>query len=46
MHKIGTLKEVTLLAFISFLTITCITLFKSALELEDAEQAYFRNGYD
>ena len=37
-------------AFLSFLAITCITFFKSALELEDAEQAYYsqwlRWGYD
>lgn len=43
-HKIG------LLAFLSFLAITCIPFFKSAFELEDAEQAYYsqwlRWGYD
>ncbi|MDO1511788.1 glycosyltransferase family 39 protein [Maribacter confluentis] len=42
--------KVALLAFISFLAITGITLLKSALELEDAEQAYYtqwlRLGYD
>ncbi|WP_394970737.1 glycosyltransferase family 39 protein [uncultured Croceitalea sp.] len=42
--------KVGILALLSFLAITCITFFKSAMELEDAEQAYFsqwlRWGYD
>ncbi|WP_324025796.1 glycosyltransferase family 39 protein [Maribacter sp. BPC-D8] len=44
------LNKITVLAVLSFLAITLITFFKSALELEDAEQAYysqwFRWGYD
>ncbi|TLP81628.1 ArnT family glycosyltransferase [Maribacter sp. ACAM166] len=44
------LKGITLLGFVSCLSITLITLFKNALELEDAEQAYYsqwlRWGYD
>lgn len=43
-HKVG------LLALLSFVAIAFITFFKSALELEDAEQAYYsqwlRWGYD
>lgn len=43
-------KRISVLAIFSFLAITLITLFKSALELEDAEQAYYsqwlRWGYD
>ncbi|MFD0798023.1 ArnT family glycosyltransferase [Maribacter chungangensis] len=43
-------QKIGLLALLSFLAITCITFFKSALELEDAEQAYYsqwlRWGYD
>jgi len=50
MGKIFSLKGITLLAFISFFSISLITLFKNALELEDAEQAYYsqwlRWGYD
>lgn len=42
--------SVNQIAFFSFLAITCITFFKNALELEDAEQAYYsqwlRWGYD
>ena len=42
--------RIHLLALLTFLAITCITFFKSALELEDAEQAYYsqwlRWGYD
>ncbi len=42
--------KIVLLALLSFLAITGITFFKSALELEDAEQAYYsqwlRWGYD
>lgn len=42
--------RINILALLSFLAITCITFFKSALELEDAEQAYYsqwlRWGYD
>lgn len=42
--------KIKVLAFLSFLAITGITLFKDALELEDAEQAYYsqwlRWGYD
>tara|TARA_R110000765_G_scaffold78636_2_gene154734 strand:+ start:10323 stop:11696 length:1374 start_codon:yes stop_codon:yes gene_type:complete len=44
------LNKITVLAIFSFLAITGITFFKSALELEDAEQAYYsqwlRWGYD
>ena len=44
------LNKISILAFLSFLAITLITFFKSALELEDAEQAYYsqwlRWGYD
>ncbi len=43
-------KKIGLAALLSFLAITGITFFKSALELEDAEQAYYsqwlRWGYD
>lgn len=43
-------QKIGLVALLSFLAITCITFFKSALELEDAEQAYYsqwlRWGYD
>lgn len=43
-------QKIGLLALVTFLAITCITFFKSALELEDAEQAYYsqwlRWGYD
>ena len=50
MGKYKSLNKITILAFLSFLAITLITFFKSALELEDAEQAYysqwFRWGYD
>ncbi|MDO6473405.1 glycosyltransferase family 39 protein [Maribacter sp. 1_MG-2023] len=50
MGKYKSLNMITILAFLSFLAITFITFFKSALELEDAEQAYysqwFRWGYD
>jgi len=50
MGKYISLNKMTILAFLSFLAITLITFFKSALELEDAEQAYysqwFRWGYD
>lgn len=50
MGKSVSLYKITVLAFISFLAITLITLFKNALELEDAEQAYYsqwlRWGYD
>ncbi|SIR03292.1 ArnT family glycosyltransferase [Maribacter ulvicola] len=46
----ASLHKVAVLAVLSFLTITLITFFKSALELEDAEQAYYsqwlRWGYD
>lgn len=42
--------RIHLLAFLTFFAITGITFFKSALELEDAEQAYYsqwlRWGYD
>lgn len=42
--------RIHLLALLTFLAITYITFFKSALELEDAEQAYYsqwlRWGYD
>ncbi|TDT37956.1 dolichyl-phosphate-mannose-protein mannosyltransferase [Maribacter spongiicola] len=42
--------KITVLAVLSFLAISLITFFKSALELEDAEQAYYsqwlRWGYD
>lgn len=42
--------RIGLLSLFSFVAITCITLFKAALELEDAEQAYYtqwlRWGYD
>ncbi|WP_405383328.1 ArnT family glycosyltransferase [Maribacter sp. LLG6340-A2] len=48
--KSGSQQKVTLLAITSFLAITGITLLKNALELEDAEQAYYtqwlRLGYD
>ncbi|KKO00381.1 hypothetical protein LCGC14_0127990 [marine sediment metagenome] len=50
MGKNVSLNKITVLAIFSFLAITCITFFKSALELEDAEQAYYsqwlRWGYD
>lgn len=50
MRKNSAFNEIAFLAFTSFLAITCITLFKNALELEDAEQAYYsqwlRLGYD
>ncbi|WP_396633784.1 ArnT family glycosyltransferase [Maribacter sp. R86514] len=50
MGKNASLNKITVLAFLSFSAITLITFFKSALELEDAEQAYysqwFRWGYD
>ena len=50
MGKNVSLKGIAVLALICFLAITCITLFKNALELEDAEQAYYsqwlRLGYD
>lgn len=50
MCKKVNLNGIALLAFISFLAISLITLFKNALELEDAEQAYYsqwlRWGYD
>lgn len=43
-------QKIGLVALLSFLAITGITFFKSALELEDAEQAYYsqwlRWGYD
>ncbi|MEP2239024.1 MAG: glycosyltransferase family 39 protein [Maribacter sp.] len=44
------LDKIAVLTIFSFLAITLITFFKSALELEDAEQAYYsqwlRWGYD
>lgn len=44
------LDKIAILAILSFLAIALITFFKSALELEDAEQAYYsqwlRWGYD
>ncbi|MDP5062138.1 MAG: glycosyltransferase family 39 protein [Maribacter sp.] len=50
MGKNVSLNKITILALLSFLVITLITFFKSALELEDAEQAYYsqwlRWGYD
>ncbi|MGO4919759.1 ArnT family glycosyltransferase [Maribacter spongiicola] len=50
MGKNVSLNKITVLALLSFLAITLITFFKSALELEDAEQAYYsqwlRRGYD
>lgn len=50
MGKTVSLNKITVLAIVSFLSITLITFFKSALELEDAEQAYYsqwlRWGYD
>lgn len=50
MGKNVSLNKITVLAIVSFLAITAITFFKSALELEDAEQAYYsqwlRWGYD
>jgi 4-amino-4-deoxy-L-arabinose transferase-like glycosyltransferase len=50
MGKTLSLSKITGLAIISFLAISLITLSKNALELEDAEQAYyshwFRLGYD
>jgi len=50
MGKNVSLNKITVLAIFSFLAITVITFFKSALELEDAEQAYYsqwlRLGYD
>ncbi|MBQ4914460.1 glycosyltransferase family 39 protein [Maribacter sp. MMG018] len=50
MGKNVSLNKITVLAIVSFLAITVITFFKSALELEDAEQAYYsqwlRWGYD
>ena len=50
MDKGKTLHKINVLAILSFIAITAITFFKSALELEDAEQAYYsqwlRWGYD
>lgn len=50
MGKNVSLKGITVLAIISCISICLLTLFKSALELEDAEQSYysqwFRWGYD
>ena len=50
MGKNVSLNKIAVLALLSFLAITLITFFKSALELEDAEQAYYsqwlRWGYD
>ncbi|PHN93118.1 hypothetical protein CSC80_13500 [Maribacter sp. 6B07] len=50
MGKGKTLHKINVLAILSFIAITAITFFKSALELEDAEQAYYsqwlRWGYD
>ena len=43
-------KKSNVLALVSFIAIVAISLMKSAMELEDAEQAYysqwFRLGYD
>lgn len=50
MGKNVSVNKITVLAIFSFVAITVITFFKSALELEDAEQAYYsqwlRWGYD
>ncbi|APQ16367.1 glycosyltransferase family 39 protein [Maribacter hydrothermalis] len=50
MGKNVSLNKITVLAILSLLAVTFITFFKSALELEDAEQAYYsqwlRWGYD
>ncbi len=50
MGRINSLRSIPILAFTAFLAITFITFFKNALELEDAEQAYYsqwlRLGYD
>ncbi|TDS14452.1 dolichyl-phosphate-mannose-protein mannosyltransferase [Maribacter caenipelagi] len=50
MGKNASLNKIAVLTILSFLAITLITFFKSALELEDAEQAYYsqwlRWGYD
>lgn len=44
------MRRIPILAFTAFLAVTFITYFKNALELEDAEQAYYsqwlRLGYD
>lgn len=44
------IKRISTLAFFAFMSITFIAFFKTAMELEDAEQAYysqwFRLGYD
>ncbi|MDV7139396.1 glycosyltransferase family 39 protein [Maribacter sp. TH_r10] len=46
----NSINRIEILSFLSFFAITGITFFKSALELEDAEQAYYsqwlRWGYD